>query len=73
MNEPDAPERRRPHRSASGIEIEPVYGPADLEDFDPATALGDPGSYPYTRGIHPDGYRGRRLTRIVDRLAHAWT
>ena len=29
MSEPDAPERRRPHRSASGIEIEPVYGPAD--------------------------------------------
>ena len=53
---------RRPHRSASGIEIEPVYRPADLEDFDPATALGEPGEYPYTRGIHPDGYRGRPWT-----------
>ena len=61
MSEPDAPERR-PHRSASGIEIEPVYGPADLADFDPATALGEPGSFPYTRGIHPDGYRGRPWT-----------
>jgi methylmalonyl-CoA mutase, N-terminal domain len=62
MSEPDAPERRRPHRSASGIEIEPVYGPSDLKDFDPATALGDPGAFPYTRGIHPDGYRGRPWT-----------
>jgi methylmalonyl-CoA mutase, N-terminal domain len=62
MSEPDAPERRRPHRSASGIEIEPVYGPADLEGLDPATALGEPGSFPYTRGIRPDGYRGRAWT-----------
>src|SRR5919106_199725 len=62
MNDRDTPERRRPHRSASGIEIKPVYGPADLEDFDPATDLGDPGAFPFTRGIHPDGYRGRAWT-----------
>ena len=31
-------------------------------DFDPATALGEPGAFPYTRGIHPDGYRGRPWT-----------
>src|SRR5919106_3548114 len=62
MNDRDTPERRRPHRSASGIEIKPVYGPADLEDFDPATDLGDAGAFPFTRGIHPDGYRGRAWT-----------
>ena len=52
MSEPDAPERRRPHRSASGIEVEPVYGPSDLKDFDPATALGEPGRLPVYPG-HP--------------------
>ena len=58
MSEPDAPERRRPHRSASGIEIEPVYGPADLEDFDPATELGRAGVVP----VHPR-HPPRRLPR----------
>ena len=62
MSEPDAPERRRPHRSASGIEVEPVYGPTDLEDFDPTIALGEPGAFPFTRGVHRDGYRGRPWT-----------
>jgi methylmalonyl-CoA mutase N-terminal domain/subunit len=62
MSDPDAPERRRPHRSASGIEVRPVYGPADVADLDPDTALGEPGAFPYTRGIRPDGYRGRPWT-----------
>jgi methylmalonyl-CoA mutase N-terminal domain/subunit len=46
----------------SGIEIKPVYGPGDLEGWDPATRLGDPGSPPYTRGIYPSMYRGRLWT-----------
>ena len=61
MNDPLRPEAR-PYRSTSGIEIEPVYGPSDLEGFDPATSLGEPGGFPYTRGIHPGGYRGRPWT-----------
>ena len=62
MSEPDAPERRRPHRSTSGIEIEPVYGPRTSTASIRPTALGEPGAFPYTRGIHPDGYRGRPWT-----------
>jgi methylmalonyl-CoA mutase, N-terminal domain len=36
--------------------------PDDLAGFDPATALGEPGAYPFTRGIQPDMYRGRPWT-----------
>src|ERR1019366_6802474 len=46
----------------SGIEIRPVYGPEDLEGWDPDQQLGAPGRYPYTRGIRPDMYRGRLWT-----------
>jgi methylmalonyl-CoA mutase N-terminal domain/subunit len=58
------PERReaRPHRSTSGMQIRTVYGPEDLEGFDPVARLGDPGRYPFTRGIHPGGYRARPWT-----------
>ncbi len=58
------PERgaRPPHRSTSGIEIRTVYDAADLAGRDPAASIGQPGSYPFTRGIHPDGYRGRPWT-----------
>ncbi|MBA2634497.1 MAG: methylmalonyl-CoA mutase [Chloroflexi bacterium] len=52
----------RPYRSTSGIEIKPVYGPGDPDGFDASTQLGEPGGYPYTRGIHPTGYRGRPWT-----------
>ena len=53
-----------PHerRTDSGIEVRPVYGPNDLEGWDPATQLGDPGAFPYTRGIRADMYRGRLWT-----------
>jgi methylmalonyl-CoA mutase N-terminal domain/subunit len=46
----------------SGIEIRPVYGPADLDGWDPDRQLGAPGQYPFTRGIRPDMYRGRLWT-----------
>jgi len=61
MSEPERPEAR-PYRSTSGIEVEPVYRPSDLADLDYDADLGDPGSPPYTRGIRPDGYRGRPWT-----------
>ncbi|MDB4886565.1 MAG: putative isobutyryl-CoA mutase large subunit [Gemmatimonadetes bacterium] len=47
--------------SPSGIPIEPVYRPADA-DIDYARDLGDPGRYPYTRGVQPTMYRGRLWT-----------
>ena len=39
-----------------------VYGPADLKDFDYARMLGNPGEYPYTRGIYPEMYRKKKWT-----------
>ncbi len=51
-----------PTTTPSGIPLQPVYRPADLAGFDPATQLGEPGAFPYTRGLHPDGYRSRLWT-----------
>jgi methylmalonyl-CoA mutase N-terminal domain/subunit len=45
------------------IEIQGAYGPADLpEGWSAERDLGQPGEYPYTRGIHTDMYRGRQWT-----------
>ena len=54
---PDDPRRF----TDSGIEIKHEY---DAEDVAPGLEerLGEPGDYPYTRGIHPDMYRGRTWT-----------
>ena len=49
-------------RTDSGIEIRAIYAPADLAGWDPATKVGEPGKYPYTRGIYPNMYRGRPWT-----------
>ncbi len=46
----------------SGIEVKAVYRPSDLEGFDPDSSLGEPGQYPFTRGIYPDMYRKRPWT-----------
>ncbi len=48
----------------SGIEVKPFYGPKDLEaaGFDYEDDLGDPGQYPFTRSLHPQGYRSRAWT-----------
>ncbi|MFJ8462827.1 acyl-CoA mutase large subunit family protein [Streptomyces swartbergensis] len=48
--------------SESGLPIEPVYGPDDLRDWDPAQKLGEPGAYPFTRGVYPTMYTGRPWT-----------
>jgi methylmalonyl-CoA mutase N-terminal domain/subunit len=47
--------------SVSGRTVEPVYTPLDLSP-DVAQATGMPGSYPFTRGVHPTMYRGRLWT-----------
>ena len=50
-------------RTESGIEVKPVYRPEDLgEHFDYPERLGDPGEYPYTRGVYSSMYRGRPWT-----------
>ncbi len=46
----------------SGIEKKLVYAAADLAGFDDERQLGQPGEYPFTRGVHPTMYRGRLWT-----------
>ena len=46
----------------SAKEVEPLYTALDV-DPDLADSLGVPGAYPYTRGIHPTGYRGKLWTK----------
>lgn len=46
----------------SGLPFAPVYGPADLAGWDPAERLGEPGAFPYTRGVYPTMYTGRPWT-----------
>ncbi len=46
-----------------GYEIKPVYGPGDVDGLDYQRDLGDPGSFPYTRGYYEAGYRSRMWTR----------
>jgi methylmalonyl-CoA mutase N-terminal domain/subunit len=50
------------HLSESGFPIRPVYRSEDLANWDPATSLGEPGAFPYTRGIYPSMYTGRPWT-----------
>lgn len=50
-------------RTWSGIPIKTVYTPEDTRDLDYPSAIGDPGEYPYTRGIHPEMFKGRFWTR----------
>ncbi len=49
-------------RLHAGIPVKPVYGPADLAGRDPARDIGEPGAYPFTRGIHQAMYRERLWT-----------
>ncbi len=49
-------------QSESGLPVEPVYGPGDPPGFDPAVQLGQPGEYPFTRGIYPGMYTARPWT-----------
>ncbi len=47
------------YETMSGLPVDPLYAP---KDGDPADSIGWPGQYPYTRGVHPSGYRGRLWT-----------
>ena len=46
----------------SGVEVEPVYGPPPGAGVPGFERVGWPGEFPYTRGLHPTGYRGRPWT-----------
>lgn len=56
------PERLPIFKTASGIPIKHFYTPADIESLDYEQDLGQPGTYPFTRGPHPTMYRGRLWT-----------
>ncbi len=55
-------QRQERFATVSDDEIAPLYTPADVRDLDYARDLGDPGQFPYTRGIHPTMYRGKLWT-----------
>jgi len=48
--------------TVSGEPIELLYGPEDVAEINYLSDIGFPGEYPYTRGIHPTGYRGKLWT-----------
>jgi methylmalonyl-CoA mutase, N-terminal domain len=54
---PDDPRRF----TDSGIEVKHEYDPDDVAP-ELEERLGQAGEYPFTRGIHPDMYRGRKWT-----------
>ena len=63
LREQPAPRQEAGERftTMSGIEVEPLYS-ADNVDVDYERDLGNPGSYPYTRGVYETMYRGRTWT-----------
>jgi methylmalonyl-CoA mutase, N-terminal domain len=46
----------------SGLPVEPLYTPEDLEGWSYDEKLGYPGEFPYTRGVYPSMYRGQLWT-----------
>ncbi|MGB9465079.1 MAG: methylmalonyl-CoA mutase family protein [Candidatus Acidiferrum sp.] len=55
-------ERKEHFATLSGLPVDRLYTQDDLGVWDPETALGFPGEFPYTRGIYPTMYRGRFWT-----------
>ena len=56
------PERKPRFESSSGAEVEPLYAPEDLAEWNYHEKLGYPGEFPFTRGVQPTMYRGRLWT-----------
>ncbi|MGZ7031368.1 MAG: methylmalonyl-CoA mutase family protein, partial [Thermoanaerobaculia bacterium] len=48
--------------TVSGMDVNPLATPTDVADLDFGRDLAFPGEFPYTRGIHPSGYRGKLWT-----------
>ena len=57
-----APQREALFETISGEPIEPLYTEDDLAEWSAERDLGDPGEFPYTRGVYPSMYRGRLWT-----------
>jgi methylmalonyl-CoA mutase, N-terminal domain len=56
------PEQRKRFMTESSRTVNRLYTPADIPDFDYQEDLGVPGEYPFTRGVHATGYRGKMWT-----------
>jgi methylmalonyl-CoA mutase, N-terminal domain len=56
------PERKNSFQTVSLKEVDRLYTPLDTEHLDFSRDISFPGEFPYTRGIHPTGYRGRLWT-----------
>ena len=56
------PPKLREVKLESGIEVKPIYTPEDVKDIDYKRDIGNPGEYPFTRGIHKYMYRFRPYT-----------
>lgn len=56
------PERRETFTTQSSVPINRLYTPSDIPDFDYERDLGNPGEFPFTRGIHATGHRGKLWT-----------
>src|SRR4026207_1425723 len=57
-----SPERAASFTTISGRPIDRLYTVEDLDGIDYARDSARPGEFPYTRGIHPTGYRGKLFT-----------
>ncbi len=55
-------EEGRRFSTVSDLDIKRIYTPEDIKDLDYEKGIGYPGSYPFTRGCQPTGYRGRVWT-----------
>ncbi|HET9676312.1 MAG TPA: methylmalonyl-CoA mutase family protein [Solirubrobacterales bacterium] len=60
--EAKAPFWKTDFTTVSGMEVPHLVTPEQVADVDPLGTIGIPGEYPYTRGIHPTGYRGKLWT-----------
>lgn len=56
------PERQTPFITTSSAPVERLYTPLHIAEVDYLRDLGLPGEYPFTRGVHSTGYRGRLWT-----------
>jgi len=61
-SEAQTPPWKKDFTTVSGMEVPHLVTPEETSRIDPLQEIGIPGEFPYTRGIHPTGYRGKLWT-----------
>ncbi|MFC2075012.1 methylmalonyl-CoA mutase [Bdellovibrionota bacterium] len=56
-------QKKGPFTTVSDLPINTLYAPEDIKETSFEEDIGFPGEYPYTRGVHPNMYRGRTWTK----------